>query len=169
MQSLFLQKACKKGIQKGWLLSELRVMCETLKISSKGNKQELCNRISDFFDKKGESITFLDFVKDNNLSQVQQYNFQPLTKDEINEAKTECLNYGYLDMYKYLETFPSDFEITLDKILFTLNKNHTKLVEYLYNKFKKSQKHLEIDNQVDKLLLMFNPKHILQDNYIKYI
>lgn len=170
MQNIFLQKACKKGVRKGWLLSELRTMCETLKLSTKGNKQELCDRISQFFETKKEPVTFLDFVKDNDLESVKKFSLQPLNKDQINEAKIECLNYGYLDMYKYLETFSSDFDMTLERILFVLNKGHTIFVDYLYKRFQKTQKAIEIDNQIDKLLLMFNPKIILeQDNYIKYI
>jgi hypothetical protein len=168
MQNIFLKKTCVKGVRKGWLLSELKSMCETLKLSTKGNKEELCKRISDYFATKGESTTFLDFVKDNDLENVKQ--FEPFTIEQIDTAKQECLNYGYLQMYKYLDTFPSYFEITLEKIIFVLNKGHTELTRHIYSKFNKNHKIVEIDNKIDELMLMFNPqKKIPQDNYIKYI
>jgi hypothetical protein len=173
MQNIFLKKTCIKGVRKGWLLSELKSMCDTLKLSTKGNKEELCKRISDFFATKGESTTFLDFVKDNNLESVKKFSKNEneiFTIEQINEAKQECLNYGYLQMYKYLDSFPSNFEITLEKIIFVLNKGHTELTRHLYSKFNKNYRILEIDNKIDELMLMFNPqKKIPQDNYIKYI
>ena len=73
MQDIFLKKTCIKGVRKGWLLSELRTMCDTLKISSKGNKEELCNRISQYFKDKPESNTFLEYIQDNNINQVKLF------------------------------------------------------------------------------------------------
>lgn len=171
MQDKFLKKVCVKGVRKGWLLSELRDMCVTLKLSTKGDKETLCKRISNYFNEKQKSTTFLDFVKDGNIEKVKEFSNDTLSQDEINEAKDECLNYGYFDLYKYLETFPSEYNLTLDRIFVVLNKGHVQFVTYLYNKFQKTQKNLEIANLADRMYLLFhdNKTEIPKNNYIKYI
>ena len=170
MQDKFLKKVCVKGVRKGWLLTELRDMCGTLKLPTKGDKETLCKRISDYFNEKQESTTFIDFVKDNNIEKVKEFSGDTLIQDEINEAKDECLNYGYLELYKYLETFPSEYQLTLDKIFVVLNKGNVQFVTYLYNQFQKSQKNLEIANLADRMYLLFHTnKTEIPNNYIKYI
>jgi hypothetical protein len=175
MQDIFLKKTCIKGVRKGWLLSELRTMCDTLKISSKGNKEELCNRISQYFKDKPESNTFLEYIQDNNINQVKLFSLDSdneiykITVDNINTAKQECLNYGYVDLYKYLEKLEgTTFNLDLEKILNVLEKGHTEMVVYLYTQFKKTLKVAEINKSIDDLYLLYKD-HLPENNYIKYI
>jgi hypothetical protein len=166
MQALFLKKTCEKGIRKGWLLKELVTMAKTLELSPKGNKKELCDRISEYFIQKGESVTFFDFVKDGNLEKIKE--FHDIDIKDNTTAIHLALDYGYLNVYTFLNQFPSNFILTLLDIINALNKGYTQLVLYLYTQYNKKQEIKTIDNQVDSLLVLFS-KEIPKNNYLKYI
>jgi hypothetical protein len=167
MEKLFNTKNCDGSFTtKKWTIKELKNFCKLLQLSTRGNKEEICNRISEFFKIKDPNLLFSDFVEDNDLDYVQNYT-EHIPIDQFNFSIQKCISFGLLDMLKLLLQ-KQEYTFTFRDITLAIDNGFIEMGLYIKQKIFTPQKIDNINKLVAELYTEYNIKKP-EDSYISYI
>jgi hypothetical protein len=167
MEKLFNTRSCNgENTTKKWTIKELKNFCKLLQLSTQGNKEKICNRISEFFKIKDPNLLFSDFVEDNDLEYVKNYTEQILI-EQFDFSIQKCISFGLLDMLKLLLQ-KQEYTFTFRDITLAIDNGFIEMGLYIKQQLFTSAKIEHIDNLVSELYKQYNIKKP-EEPYIAYI
>lgn len=167
MEKLFNTRSCNdSNTTKKWTIRDLKNFCKLLKLSIVGNKEEICQRISEYFKIKDTNLLFSDFVEDDDQEYVKNYT-DPIPTDQFNFSIQKCISFGLLDMLKLLLQ-KEGYNFTFRDITNCIDNGFIEMGLYIKNRFFTEVKRDKINLLVTELYTEYNMEKN-EDPYIAYI
>jgi hypothetical protein len=165
MEKLFNTRSCSIGTRK-WTIKELKNFCKLLQLSTKGNKEEICGRISAFFKIKDPNLLFSDFVEDDDQEYVRNYT-DTIPKEQFDFSIQKCISFGLLDMLKILLQ-KQTYAFTFRDITLAIDNGFIEMGLYIKKQLFTGEKEDRVNNLVSELYNEYNMKKP-EEPYIAYI